>query len=154
MLNIETGEPQIQIQVWPFFLFFFLFGHLIPPCFGSSLTLSTTKRGTDLGTLVVPFDQTFHLSHIYYTSLLYRRMVWFFSVLWLKIWSSGFLFIRSSGFGLRTQLDCSDWKEKRENIKIKININMRTLKFYKFRYNASRICKKFISSLQICIPFQ
>ena len=27
------------------------------------LTLSNTKWGTDLGTLVVPFDQTFHLLH-------------------------------------------------------------------------------------------
>ena len=26
----------------------------------TSLTLSNTKRGTDLGTLAVPFDQTFH----------------------------------------------------------------------------------------------
>ena len=29
-----------------------------------SLTLSNTKRGTDLGTLVVPFDQTFHPLHL------------------------------------------------------------------------------------------
>ena len=29
----------------------------------TSLTLSNTKRGTDLGTLVVPFDQTFHPLH-------------------------------------------------------------------------------------------
>ena len=28
------------------------------------LTLSNTKRGTDLGTLVVPFDQTFHPLYI------------------------------------------------------------------------------------------
>ena len=27
------------------------------------LTLSNTKRGTDIGTLVVPFDQTFHPLH-------------------------------------------------------------------------------------------
>ena len=29
------------------------------------LTLFNTKRGTDLGTLVVPFDQTFHPLHVY-----------------------------------------------------------------------------------------
>ena len=29
------------------------------------LTLSNTKRGTDLGTLVVPLDQTFHPLHLY-----------------------------------------------------------------------------------------
>ena len=32
----------------------------------TNLTLSNTKRGTDLGTLVVPFDQTFHPLHICY----------------------------------------------------------------------------------------
>ena len=31
----------------------------------NSLTLSDTKRVTDLGTLVVPFMQTFHLLHEY-----------------------------------------------------------------------------------------
>ena len=35
-------------------------------------TLSNTKRGTDLGTLVIPFDQTFHPLHI----LLYFRVTW------------------------------------------------------------------------------
>ena len=29
-----------------------------------SLALSNTKKETDLGTLVVPFDQTFHLLHL------------------------------------------------------------------------------------------
>ena len=32
------------------------------------LTLSTTKQGMDLGSLVVPFDQTFPPLHLYYTS--------------------------------------------------------------------------------------
>ena len=35
----------------------------------AAFTLSNTKRGTDLGTLVVPFMQTFHLLH-----LLLRRL--------------------------------------------------------------------------------
>ena len=33
------------------------------------LHLSTTKQGTDLGTLVVPFNQTSHLLHLLWTSL-------------------------------------------------------------------------------------
>ena len=41
------------------------------------LTLSNTKRGTDLGTLVVPFNQTFHPLHIfrsiYFVSILHKK---------------------------------------------------------------------------------
>ena len=39
----------------------------------------------------------------YYTCLLFGHMVMGFLVLWSKIWSSGFLFIRYSGFGPWTQ---------------------------------------------------
>ena len=31
-----------------------------------NLTLSNIKRGTDLGMLVVPFDQTFHPLHLWW----------------------------------------------------------------------------------------
>ena len=30
----------------------------------TNLTLSNTKQGTDVGTLEVPFEQTFHLLHL------------------------------------------------------------------------------------------
>ena len=50
-LNTETGNTSLRSQY--------------------SLTLSTTKRGTDLGTLVVPFD--FHFPPVtYITSLSFQ----------------------------------------------------------------------------------
>ena len=55
--------------MWKTFIGNFDFGHRIGIEYLSlehtNLILFNTKQGTDLGTLVVSFDQTFHLLHVY-----------------------------------------------------------------------------------------